>query len=70
MAFLCTFIGLTIALIVWVALYALASNSHNPLLLALAPYFEAFSITGQFLFVILAAVISWLTYLLLRPKPD
>ena len=68
MAFLCTFSGLTIALIVWVALYTLASNSHNPLLVALAPYLEAFSITGQCLFVILAVVISWLTYRLLRSK--
>ena len=68
MAFLCTFSGLTIALIVWVALYTLASSSDNPLLIALAPYLEAFSITGQCLFVILAVIISWLTYRLLRPK--
>jgi hypothetical protein len=68
MAFLCTFSGLTIALIVWVALYTLASNSYNPLLVAVAPYLEAFSITGQCLFVTLAVVISWLTYRLLRPK--
>jgi hypothetical protein len=68
MAFLCTFSGLTIALIVWVALYTLASDSGNPLLVALAPYLEALSITGQCLFVILAAVFSWLTYHLLRPK--
>ncbi len=70
MAFLCTFSGLTIALIVWVALYALASNSHIPLLVALAPYLEAFSISGQCLFVILAVVISWLTWRLLRRKRD
>jgi len=70
MAFLCTFSGLTIALIVWVALYTLASNSHNPSLVALAPYLEAFSLTGQCLFVILTVVIAWLTYLLLRPKRD
>ncbi len=68
MAFLCTFSGLTIALIVWVGLYTLASNSDNPSLVALTPYLEAFSITGQCLFVILAVVISWLAYLLLRPK--
>jgi hypothetical protein len=68
MAFLCTFSGLTIALIVWVSLYALASDSRNPLLVALAPYLEALSITGQCLFVILAVVFSWLTYRLLRPK--
>jgi len=55
-------------LIIWVALYALASNSHNPLLVAVAPYLEAFSITGQSLFVILAVVISWLTYRLMQPK--
>jgi hypothetical protein len=68
MAFLCTFSGLTIALIVWVALYNLASNSDNPSLLALAPYLEAFSITGQCLFVVLAVVFSWLTWRLLRRK--
>jgi hypothetical protein len=68
MAFLCTFSGLTIALIFWFGLYTLASDSHNPSLVALAPYLEAFSITGQCLFVILAVVISWLTYRLLRPK--
>jgi len=70
MAFLCTFSGLTIALIVWVALYTLASNSDNPLLIAVTPYLEASSITGPCLFVILAVVISWLTYRLLRPKRD
>jgi hypothetical protein len=68
MAFLCTFSGLTIALIVWVALYFLASSSYNPLLVKVAPYLEAFSITGQCLFVVLAVVFSWLTYHLLRPK--
>ena len=66
MAFLCTFSGLMIALIVWVGLYTLAANSDNRVLAALAPYLEAFSITGQCLFVILAVVISWLTYRLLR----
>jgi hypothetical protein len=69
MAFLCTFSGLTIALILWVALYFLASSSHTPLLIAAAPYLEALSITGQCLFIVLAVVFSWLTYRLLRPKP-
>ena len=68
MAFLCTFSGLTIALLVWVTLYTLASNSDNPLLLATAYYLEAFSVTGQFVFVTLAALISWLTYRLVRSK--
>jgi len=70
MAFLCTFSGLTIALIVWVLLYFIASNSPNPLLVAVASYLEAFSVTGQCLFVVLAVVFSWLTYRLLRPKRD
>jgi len=65
MAFLCTFSGLTIALIVWVGLYTLASNSDNPSLVALGPYLEAFSITGQCLFAILAVGLSWLMYRLL-----
>jgi len=68
MAFLCVFSGLTIALMVWVGLYTLVSNADAPVLLALAPYLEAFSITGQCLFVILAATMSWLTYRLLRRK--
>jgi uncharacterized membrane protein (DUF485 family) len=62
--------SLTIALIIWVALYTLVSNSNNPFLAAIAPYLEAFSITGQCLFAILAVVISWLTYILLRPRRD
>ena len=68
MAFLCTFSGLTIALIIWVGLYTLASSSDIPLLVAVAPYLEALSITGQCLFLILAVLFSWLTYRLLRPK--
>lgn len=68
MAFLCTFSGLTMALLVWVALYTLASDSDNASLAALAPYLEALSMTGQCLFVILAVVFSWLTYRLLRWK--
>ena len=54
MAFLCTFSGMTIALLVWVTLYTLTVNSDNPLLLATASYLEAFSVTGQCVFVILA----------------
>jgi hypothetical protein len=68
MAFLCTFSGLTIALIIWVALYTFASDSTNPTLSAIAPYLGALSVTGQVLFVILAIVFSWLTYRLLRRK--
>ena len=62
MAFLCTFSGLTLALIVWVSLYALASHSHALPLVTLAPYLEAFSITGQCLFIVLTVIFSWLTY--------
>ena len=58
MAFLCPFSGLTIGLMVWVALYTLASDSDNPLLGALAPYLEALGITGQCFFVILAVVFA------------
>jgi hypothetical protein len=68
MAFLCTFSGLTISLIVWVGLYTLASSSGDPTLNALAPYLEALSITGQLLFVVLAALFSLLAYRLLRPR--
>jgi hypothetical protein len=68
MAFLCTFSGLTVALIVWVGLYTLASSSAEPTLNALAPYLEALSITGQLLFVVLAGLFSLLTYRLLRPR--
>jgi hypothetical protein len=67
-AFLCTFSGFTLALIVWVGLYTLASDSDIPQLVALAPYLEALSITGQCMFVILAVGFAWLTYRLLRRK--
>jgi len=66
MAFLCTFSGLTIALVVWVGLYTLASDSNNAFVAAFAPYLEALSITGQSLFVILAVVFSCLIYRLLK----
>jgi hypothetical protein len=68
MAFLSTFAGLTLSLVLWVALYTLASNSQSPLLVAAAPYLEALSITGQCLFVVFAGIFSLLTYRLLRPK--
>jgi len=68
MAFLCTFSGLTLALLIWVGLYAMASNSTIPSLGALASYLEAFSITGQCLFAIHAVGFSWLTYRLLRNR--
>ena len=70
MAFLCTFSGLTLALLIWVALYAIVSNSSVPSLVALAPYLEAFSITGECLFAILAIGLTWLTYRLLRRRRD
>jgi uncharacterized protein involved in cysteine biosynthesis len=70
MAFLCTFSGLTIALVIWVAAYSFAISSSDPWLQSLAPYLEAFSITGQCLFVVLAAVGAWLTYRLMRTKPE
>ena len=70
MAFLCTFTGLTVSLIIWVALYTVASNSQNPLLISLAPYLEALSASGQCLFVVLAMIISLLTYRVLRPKAN
>jgi hypothetical protein len=68
MAFLCTFSGLTIALLVWVGLYTLTSTSADPKPNSLAPYFEALSITGQLLFILLAALFSLLIYRLLRPR--
>ena len=68
MAFLSTFTGMTAALTLWAALYAIANTSKNPLLIALAPYLEALSISGQCLFVVLSVVLSLLTYRLLRPK--
>ena len=70
MAFLCTFTGLTVALIVWVALYTVASDSKNPLLIALAPYLDAMSVSGPCLFIVLAVIFSLLTYRLLRPKAN
>jgi len=70
MAFLCTFSGLTLALLVWVALYAIASNSSVPSLMELAPYLEAFSSTGQCLFAILAVGFAWMTYRLVRRRRD
>ena len=70
MAFISTFAGLTIALVVWAALYTLASNSQNPLLIAVAPFLEALSLSGQCLFIFLAGIMSVLTYRVLRPKPD
>ena len=70
MAFLCTFTGLTVSLIIWVALNTVASNSQNPLLISLAPYLEALSASGQCLFVVLAMIISLLTYRVLRPKAN
>jgi len=66
MAFLCTFSGLTLALLIWVGLYAIASNATIPSFGALASYLEAFSIRGQCLFAIHAVGFSWLTYRLLR----
>jgi membrane protein implicated in regulation of membrane protease activity len=68
MAFLCTFAGLLAALIIWVGLYTLASESRTPLLIALAPYLEAFNPVGQGLFAILAVTIALLIYRLLKPK--
>ena len=68
MAFLCTFAGLLVALIIWVGLYTLASESHTPLLSALAPYLEAFSPVGQGLFAILAVTIALLIHRWLKPK--
>ena len=69
MAFVSTFAGLTLSLVLWVALYTLASNSPSPLLIAVAPYLEALSVSGQCFFVVFAGVFSVLTYRLLRPKP-
>ena len=68
MHFVCVFSGLTLSLAIWAGLYAFASEADTPALAALAPYLEAFSITGWSLFVVLAAVFSWLTYRLLRRK--
>ena len=68
MAYICTFSGLTLSLVLWTALYAVASNSQSTLLIAVAPYLEAMSVTGQCLFVVLAGIFSVLTYWMLRPK--
>jgi hypothetical protein len=68
MAFLCTFAGLMIGLTIWTTLYAVASESRNHVLAALAPYLGATSFVGQLLFVLIAAAIAWLTYCLLRGK--
>ena len=68
MAFLCTFSGLSGALVIWFVLYNFASVSQNPSFLALAPYLEATSVSGWCFFLILTATISWFTFLMFRPK--
>jgi hypothetical protein len=68
MAFICTFSGLLLALVIWVGLYTLASESHIPMLSATAPYLEAMSLTGEVFFLGLAAVLSWVVYLFLRRR--
>ena len=68
MAFVSTFTGLILALVVWVGLYTLAADSDNPLLAALAPHLETFSVGGWALFVILAVVFALLTHRVVRPK--
>jgi hypothetical protein len=67
-AFLCTFSGLLAALAIWAGLYILASESDIPTLAALAPYLEALSLSGQIFFLVLAAVLSWLIYAVLRRR--
>ena len=66
MAFLSTFTGLIVALLIWVGLYTLATEFQIPLLSPLAPYLEALSPVGEGLFVILAVIISLLIYRLLK----
>ena len=70
MAFVCTFVGLSVALTVWATLYALFSSSDNPALIALAPHLEAFSVGGWCLFIFLTVAVSFLTYRLLKAKGD
>jgi len=67
-AFLCTFAGLLSALAIWAGLYTLASESGIPMLAAMAPYLEALSPSGQIFFVVLAAVLSGLIYIVLRRR--
>ena len=67
-AFLCTFSGMLAALAIWAGLYTLASESHSPMLAAMAPYLEALSLSGQAFFLILAAALSWLIYTVLRRR--
>jgi len=56
------------ALTIWAGLYTLASESDIPMLAAIAPYLEALSLSGQIFFLVLAAVLSWLIYVVLRRK--
>ena len=68
LAFLCTFAGLLGALAIWTGLCTLASESDIPLLAAVAPYLEALSLSGQIFFLVLAAALSWLIYVVLRRR--
>jgi len=68
MAFVSTFTGLIVALVVWVGLYTFAADSRNPLLASLAPHLEAFSVGGWLLFAILSVVFAMLAYRAVRPK--
>jgi hypothetical protein len=68
MAFACTFFGLLLALVIWAALYTIASNSQIAWLVRLAPHLEAFSLGGWCTFAVLSIVISLLAYRILRDK--
>ena len=56
------------ALAIWAGLYLLASESDIPMLAALAPFLEALSLSGQVFFLVLAALLSWLIYTVLRRR--
>jgi len=61
-AFLCTFIGMIAALIIWVGLYYYLLDSGNAMLNGLAPHFEAISFGGISLFVVFSLLLCWLAY--------
>jgi hypothetical protein len=69
MLFASTFIGLLVALTVWGSLYALLSESTDARLLAIAPYFEAFSVGGWILFATLSIGVALLAHRWLDARP-
>jgi hypothetical protein len=68
MLFASTFIGLLVALTVWGSLYALLSESTDPRWVALAHYFEAFSVGGWIVFATLSIGVALLAHRLLDAR--